>query len=146
MNPTGMEMNVNGLDPLKIGELADLVGVSTPTIRYYEEMGLLHSVKRAEGGKRLYTDLDVQRLEFIKRLKHLGLTLSGIHELQHLYKIHGTNKNVLLRLLELLNNHGGKIDERIQNLMRLKEEILDYRKRIRQSLNRREENPGRRIS
>jgi hypothetical protein len=41
---------------------------------------------------------------------------------------------------------GGKIDERIQNLMRLKEEILDYRKRIRQSLNRGEENPGRRIS
>ena len=69
-----------------------------------------------------------------------------MHELQYLYQIHGTNKNVLLRLLELLDNHGGKIDERIQNLMHLKEEILDYRKRIRQKLNREEENPGRRTS
>jgi DNA-binding transcriptional MerR regulator len=76
-----MEMNVNGLDQLKIGELADLVGVSTRTIRYYEEIGLLNSVKRAEGGKRVYTDLEVQRLKFIKRLKHLGLTLSEMHEL-----------------------------------------------------------------
>ena len=146
MKPTGMEMNVNGLDQWKIGELADLVGVSTRTIRYYEEIGLLNSVKRAEGGKRVYTDLDVQRLKFIKRLKHLGLTLSEMHELQYLYQIHGTNKNVLLRLLELLDNHGGKIDERIQNLMGLKEEILDYRRRIRQKLNGEEENSKRRTS
>jgi hypothetical protein len=53
---------------------------------------------------------------------------------------------VLLRLLELLDNHGGKIDERIQNLVHLKEEILDYRKRIRQKLNGEEENPRRRTS
>jgi len=141
-----METNVNGLEQLKIGKLADLVGVSTRTIRYYEEIGLLNSIKRAEGGKRIYTDLDVQRLKFIKRLKYLGLTLSEMHELQHLYQIHGTNKKVLHRLLELLDNHGGKIDERIQNLLRLKEEILDYRKRIRQKLNGEEENPRRRTS
>jgi DNA-binding transcriptional MerR regulator len=143
---TGMEMNVNGLDQVKIAELADLLGVSARTIRCYEEIGLLNSVKRAEGGKRVYTDLDVQRLKFIKRLKHISLPLSEMHELQHLYQIHGTNKNVLLRLLELLDPHGGKIHERIQNLMRLKEEILDYRKKIRQKLSREEENPGRRTS
>jgi MerR family transcriptional regulator, repressor of the yfmOP operon len=139
-------MSVNGLDQLKIGELADLVGLSTRTIRYYEEIGLLNSIKRAEGGKRVYTELDVQRLKFIKRLKHLGLTLYEMHELQHLYQIHGTNKGVLLRLLEHLDNHGSKIDERIQNLIRLKEEILDYRKRIRHKLNGEEEHPRRRIS
>jgi hypothetical protein len=59
-----------------------------------------------------------------------------MHELQHIYKIHGTNKNVLLRLLEL----------RIQNLMGLKEEILDYRKRIRQKLNGEDEHSRRRTS
>jgi hypothetical protein len=69
-----------------------------------------------------------------------------MHEPQHIYKIHGTNKNVLLRLLELLNHHTGKIDERIQNLMGLKEEILDYRKRIRQKLNGEDKHSRRRTS
>jgi len=67
-----MEMNVNGLDQVKIAELADLLRVSARTIRCYEEIGLLNSVKRAEGGKRIYTDSDVKRLKFIKRLKHLS--------------------------------------------------------------------------
>ena len=76
----------------QIGELADLVEMSPRTIRYYEEIGLLNSVKRMEGGKRVYTDKDLQRLKFIKRLKHLGLTLSEMHELEDIYKIHRTNR------------------------------------------------------
>lgn len=121
----------------KIGQLADLVGVSPRTIRYYEEIGLLNSIKRAEGGKRVYTDQDYQRLRFIKRLKHLGLTLAEMHELEDIYQIHQTNKRVLPRLLELLENHVGKIEERIQNLEKLKSEILVYHERIREKLERR---------
>ena len=79
--------------------------MSPRTIRYYEEIGLLNSVKRIEGGKRIYTDKDLQRLKFIKRLKHLGLTLSEMHELEDIYQIHRTNRKVLPRLLELLDNH-----------------------------------------
>jgi len=128
-------MRINGSTYYQIGELANLVGMSPRTIRYYEEIGLLNSVKRIEGGKRVYTDKDIQRLKFIKRLKHLGLTLSEMHELEDIYQIHRTNRKVLPRLLELLDNHVGKIDERIHNLNRLKEDIFNFREKIRQKLN-----------
>ena len=46
-------MSGHGFQSFQIGELADLVGMSTRTIRYYEEIGLLNSIKRAQGGKRM---------------------------------------------------------------------------------------------
>jgi DNA-binding transcriptional MerR regulator len=119
----------------QIGELANLVNMSPRTIRYYEEIGLLNSVKRIEGGKRVYTDKDIQRLKFITRLKHLGLTLSEMSELEDIYQIHRTNKRVLPRLLELLDNHALKIDERINQLLKLKADVLEYQKKVRQKLN-----------
>lgn len=128
-------MKINGLRYYKIGELANLVEMSPRTIRYYEEIGLLNSVKRIEGSKRVYTDKDYQRLKFIMRLKHLGLTLSEMLELEDIYQIHQTNRKVLPRLLELLDNHTTKIDERINHLIKLKAEILNYQEKIRQKLN-----------
>ncbi len=127
-------MEIGGLRYYQIGELANLVNLSPRTIRYYEEIGLLNSVKRIEGGKRVYTDKDLQRLKFIQRLKHLGLTLSEMHELEAIYQIHRTNRKVLPRLLELLDNHASKIDERINNLIKLKKEILSYQEKIREKL------------
>jgi DNA-binding transcriptional MerR regulator len=127
-------MASSGLNYLKIGELAHLVEMSPRTIRYYEEIGLLNSIKRIEGGKRIFTDKDVQRLKFIKRLKHLGLTLSEMTELEDIYQIHRTNKKVLPRLLELLDSHVKKIDDRTNNLIKLKTEILNYRENIRRKL------------
>lgn len=118
----------------KIGQLASLVAVSPRTIRYYEEIGLLNSMRRLEGRRRVYTDQDYQRLKFIKRLKHLGLTLAEIHELEALYQIHRTNKKILPKLSELLESHVKKIEERIRNLEKLKSEILTYRERIRTKL------------
>ena len=120
---------------IKIGELAHLAEMSPRTIRYYQEIGLLHPSRRVEGGKRVFTENDLQRLKFIKRLKHLGLTLSEMHELADIYKIHKTNRRVLIRLCELLANQVKKIDERIHNLNRLKEEILSYQEKISQKLN-----------
>ena len=127
-------MGDNGMKYYKIGQLANLVGVSPRTIRYYEEIGLLNSIKRMEGGKRVYTDQDCQRLQFIKRLKHLGLTLAEMQELENIYRIHRTNKKVLPRLLELLDGHVEKIEERVQNLEKLRSEILSYHDRIRTKL------------
>ncbi len=48
----------------KIGQLASLVAVSPRTIRYYEEIGLLNSMRRLEGRRRVYTDQDYERLKY----------------------------------------------------------------------------------
>ena len=127
-------MEIDGLKYYQIGELASLVEMSPRTIRYYEEIGLLDSVKRIEGGKRIYTDRDLQHLKFIQRLKYLGLTLAEMHELEDIYQIHRTNREVLPRLLELLDNHVTKIDERVNNLIKLRADILNYHEKIYQKL------------
>ena len=128
-------MESDGTKYYQIGELANSLELSPRTIRYYKEIGLLDSVKRIEGTRRVYTDKDLQRLKFVKRLKYLGLTLSEMLELEDIYQIHRTNRKILPRLLELLNNHMGKIDEQIHSLNRLKEDILNYQERIHQKLN-----------
>jgi DNA-binding transcriptional MerR regulator len=127
-------MENSGVKYYQIGELANLLGLSPRTIRYYEEIGLLNSVKRIEGGKRIYTDKDSQRLRFITRLKHLGLTLSEMLELEDIYQIHRTNRKVLPRLLELLDTHAVKIDERINSLNKLRADILTYQEKVHQKL------------
>ena len=53
---------------LKIGELAEWTGTSVPTIRYYEQIGLLPRAPRQAGGQRVYGRNDVERLTFIRRV------------------------------------------------------------------------------
>jgi MerR family transcriptional regulator, repressor of the yfmOP operon len=68
---------------LRIGEVAERVGVTTRTIRYYEERGLLGpAAGRVKGAHRLYTEADVTRLQELIRLRDLlGLSLEELVEL-----------------------------------------------------------------
>lgn len=66
---------------LQIGEVAERVGLSLRTVRYYEEMGLLAPEKRTEGGFRLYSEAQVDRLALIKQMKPLGFTVQEMGEL-----------------------------------------------------------------
>ena len=67
----------------RIGEVAERVGVTTRTIRYYEELGLLGCDSgRAKGAHRLYSDLDISRLQELIRLRDLlGLSLEELVEI-----------------------------------------------------------------
>lgn len=127
---------------IKIGELARCVNLSQRTIRYYEEIGLLNSIKRIEGGRRIYTDDDVRRLKLIKRLKTLGLTLAEMQELEAIWSIEKSNDKVLNRLLELLNNHLHRLDNRIKDLTTLKREIQKYQERIQAKIVEHQSSPG----
>ncbi|WP_240670554.1 MerR family transcriptional regulator [Actinoplanes solisilvae] len=66
---------------MQIGEAAERVGLSIRTIRHYEEAGLVVPSARSEGGFRLYTEPDLDRLRVIKRMKPLGFTLEEMREL-----------------------------------------------------------------
>jgi DNA-binding transcriptional MerR regulator len=63
---------------LLIGEVAELLGVTTKTIRYYEKIGLLDEADRTESGYRLYQTQDLLRLYRIKQMQDLGLSLERI--------------------------------------------------------------------
>ncbi|BBC29064.1 DNA-binding transcriptional regulator, MerR family [Streptomyces graminofaciens] len=65
---------------MRIGELASRSGVSVRSLRYYEEQGLLTSTRSASG-QRHYTDIDVERVEFVQRLFAAGLSSRTITEL-----------------------------------------------------------------
>ena len=66
---------------LKIGAVAERVGLSLRTVRFYEESGLLKPEARSTGGFRLYTEEQVERLLLIKRMKPLGFKVGQMREL-----------------------------------------------------------------
>jgi DNA-binding transcriptional MerR regulator len=113
-----------------IGDLAIALGLTTRTLRYWEEVGIIESVQRADGATRGYTPYTVRRIRFIIKLKELGLT---IKEMQDLYVAYGEAKatdQMIPRLVEILDEHIHLIDDKMAKLASLRKEIVDYRQRI----------------
>lgn len=69
------------MSDLKIGGLARQTGTNAPTIRYYEEIGLLRSANRQAGGQRIYGDADVKQLTFIRRCREFGFSIEQVRSL-----------------------------------------------------------------
>ena len=66
---------------VSIGEVSKASGVKVPTIRYYEQIGLLPAPPRSEGNRRLYDKADIQRLLFIRHARDLGFEVDAIRTL-----------------------------------------------------------------
>ena len=64
-----------------IGDLSRRTGVKVPTIRYYEQMGLLEAPERSEGNQRRFGKKELERLAFIRHARDLGITIESIREL-----------------------------------------------------------------
>jgi DNA-binding transcriptional MerR regulator len=62
-------------DRMKVGEVADRLGMSVRTLRHYEDVDLVSPTARTDGNFRLYTEDDVRRLLIIRRMKPLGYSL-----------------------------------------------------------------------
>lgn len=69
---------------LSIGVVAQRAGVTVPTVRYYEEIGLLPAAPRTESGQRSYDDGAARRLVFIRRCRDFGFTIDQVRELVRL--------------------------------------------------------------
>lgn len=127
---------------IPIGELAIMLGLTTRTLRYWEEVGIIESEQRSDGAMRGFSPYAVRRIKFILKLKELGLT---IKEMQELYKAYGEAKEtdkMIPRLVEILDDHINTIDDRMANLASLRRDIIDYRKRMVVKLSENSESPG----
>ncbi len=69
------------MDDFGIGRLAEATGVKIPTIRFYEQIGLLPSAPRTDGGQRRYDAHAVTRVTFIRHARDLGFDVGEIREL-----------------------------------------------------------------
>jgi DNA-binding transcriptional MerR regulator len=125
---------------IQIGNLAGQLGITTRTIRYYEEIGLMGSSRRLEGGARTYSRDDVLRLKFILKLKELGITLKEMQELADNFDAHNQSFDTITpKLLGILDLHISKVDEKISRLSSLRSDIVSYRSRIRDLLKTQDE-------
>ncbi len=122
--------NINNEEYFQIGEVSKKLNITPRTIRYYEEFGLLDPPLRIENGIRLYSNEDIRRIKFILKLKELGLTLKEMLELTDIYNQHKQSIAIMPKLIEILDNHIDKIDSRISKLASLRNDIVEYRKRI----------------
>src|SRR6516162_5672058 len=71
---------------LKIGELARRAETNAPTVRYYEQIGLLPAAGRRNGGHRCYDEEDVRRLTFIRRCRDAGFSIEEVRTLTMLVR------------------------------------------------------------
>lgn len=99
----------------QIGGVADRLGVSTRTIKYYEELGLVSPENRSPGGFRLYNASDVERLQRILRLKGMGFSLAAIREFLSVRDAaqEATRERVLAETTEHLKAREREVEERI---------------------------------
>lgn len=129
-------------DVYTISELAHEFGITTRTIRYYEEVGLLNPRRAGETGQRLYDRRDRARLKLILRGKRFGFTLQEIKEMIELYDVDPSQKEQLRRTIAYGDRRIAEIDEMIRELTLLKEELLEFRRRFVAMLEEKGDSPG----
>ncbi|KLK94775.1 MerR family transcriptional regulator [Microvirga vignae] len=105
---------------LSIGELSRRTAVKVPTIRYYEQVGLMPAPPRTEGKQRRYGPAEVSRLNFIRHARELGFEVEAIRELLAL------NENPDQSCAEadrIARRHMIEVERRIEQLTALRTEL-----------------------
>jgi len=103
-----------------IGELARRAGVKVPTIRYYEQIGLLASPPRTEGHQRRYGRSDAFRLEFIRHARELGFEIDSIRTL---LSLQDDPNQPCERADEIAKARLAEVETRIASLLALRGEL-----------------------
>ena len=102
----------------RIGQVSARTGLTTRTLRYYEELGLLRSSERLVGGHRVYASEDLRRLYRISLLRQLGLPLSDIA---------GELENPSRDLADTIGRHIAQVDQRMAAIGRHRERMITVR-------------------
>jgi DNA-binding transcriptional MerR regulator len=107
---------------MRIGELAEGLGVTTKTIRYYESIGLLPQPARTPSGYREYAETDAERITFVKTAQRLGLTLDEIAEI---IAFRDRGEQPCSYVAGLLRRQVRLLDARIREMRALRDELRD---------------------
>jgi DNA-binding transcriptional MerR regulator len=105
---------------IAIGKLAEMAATKVQTIRYYQDIGLIHPFKRTEGGHRLYGADDVSRLKFVRHARELGF---GIHEIRELLKLSDNPDTSCAAADTIAKSHLEQVEIRITKLKALQKEL-----------------------
>ncbi|MBI5524171.1 MAG: MerR family DNA-binding transcriptional regulator [Desulfarculus sp.] len=112
-----------------ISELASELDISTRTIRFYEEKGLL-SPRRSPGNQRLYTRRDRARLKLILRGKRFGYSLGQIAEMIGMAEVDLDEAEQIRRSLAYGEEKLQEIAQRLEELRLMEQDILAVRQRL----------------
>jgi DNA-binding transcriptional MerR regulator len=135
----------NAEDLRPIGRVAEAVGLSLRTIRYYEEIGLVTPSGRTAGGFRLYNADEVDRLLLIKRMKPLGYPLEEMARLLHLIDALADGSDAELsaaQALAELRSYSAAVAERIADLQTKVAYAQEFRDRLLGEIERRAVEPS----
>jgi MerR family transcriptional regulator, copper efflux regulator len=115
-----LKLFIGGMGALTIGQVAQLAGVTTPTIRYYESIGLLRKPARTTAGYRQYSHRTVKELDFIGKARALGFTLEEIGEIVQLTR---AGKRPCARVMDLTRQRLREVDEQMQRLAAFRSQL-----------------------
>ena len=119
---------------IKIGDLAKEAGITTRTLRYYEELGMIDPVERSEGGFRLYSMDQLKKLKIIKNLKALDFELESIKEILTLKNRSDMGGDLAVKVLEILELQIRHIDSKIEQCVNIRHDIMDTYEIIKECL------------
>lgn len=108
---------------LTIGKLARAAGVTTPTIRYYEEIGLLPAADRSESGQRIYGTDDLERLTFIRRCRDFGF---GIEQVRLLAGLSISANKDCREVGDIARGHLGEVQAKLAELKALERSLQRF--------------------
>lgn len=109
---------------MRIGDLATATSLTTKTIRYYESLGLLPKPSRTTAGYRVFGQGDAERLHFISKAKHLGLSLADVRDI---LTLHDQNQYPCVHVMALLDRKIAEIDALLEHLGDLRRELRQLR-------------------
>ncbi|WP_020577739.1 MerR family transcriptional regulator [Actinopolymorpha alba] len=118
-------------EPLTVGQVAALTGLSTHTLRWYERVGLLEGVARDGSGHRRYTEVDLRRLVLLMRLRATGMPVSEMLRYAELLRADTPTE---LQRMQLLEAHRDRVLNHIADLHRdldvINSKITGYRRAL----------------
>lgn len=108
---------------LTIGVLAAETQCTVPTIRYYEDIGLLPKASRRESGHRVYGDADLRRLTFIRRCRDFGFSIEQVRDLVAL--VNSPDRDCIAAR-DVAQTHLGEVRRKLKELRALEESLKGF--------------------